>query len=59
MECCVCNKEIHPYSEEYEPFGCDGEFIHKHCWPAMRKFMARIDNMTNAEFEDWMRGIDD
>lgn len=54
MNCCHCNKEIKEHSEEYELFGCDGDFIHKKCRPEINKEMDRLGNMSDKEFYKWM-----
>ena len=54
MKCCICNKEIYPYLEEYQPLGYDGDMIHKECMPKWEKFIQKIDNMTDQEFSVWL-----
>lgn len=54
MKCTYCRKEINEYKEEYELFGCDGDFIHKKCKPLINKEMDRLATMSNKEFYSWM-----
>lgn len=54
MKCFYCNQEIHKYKEEYELFGCDGDFIHKKCRPFINEEMNRLATMSDKEFYNWM-----
>lgn len=54
MKCCMCNKEIYPCLEEYQPLGYDGDMIHKECMPKWDKLIQKIDNMTDQEFSVWL-----
>ena len=57
MKCVYCEKEIDPVKEDYEPFGIDGDFIHKECKPNIEKAMDKIANMSDKEFAEWIRGM--
>ncbi|MBO8161085.1 MAG: hypothetical protein H0Z24_05565 [Thermosipho sp. (in: Bacteria)] len=58
MKCVYCGKEIKQFSEDYELFGCDGDFIHTKCRPKIEKEMDRVLKMTDKEFYEWI-GIKD
>ena len=54
-KCFVCGKEV-KYDEDSELFGCDGDRIHKRCKPNLNKAYDRINNMSDMEFSDYIRG---
>ena len=57
MKCCYCNKEL-KHSDNYEPFGCDGDFIHVKCLPQMEKYMNKINSMSDDDFIRWIQGLE-
>lgn len=58
MICSHCNKEINTYSESYELFGMDGDFIHTGCREGITKQMDKIANMSDDEFYNYVIGKD-
>ena len=53
--CFVCGKIVKD-SDEYEWFGYDGDRIHKKCKPNLNKAYDAINNMSNSEFNKYMKG---
>ena len=53
--CFVCGKEVEGNADS-ELFGCDGDRIHKSCKPNLNKAYNSINNMSNAEFNNYIKG---
>lgn len=53
--CFVCGKEVKDY-DEFEWHGYDGDKIHKRCKPNLSKAYNTIDNMSEADFQEWLSG---
>ena len=55
MKCIICGNEIED-GEDRMLFGVDGDFMHKRCQSKWEKFMDRINNMSDAEFDNYLLG---
>lgn len=53
--CFVCDKEVKD-SDEFEWHGYDGEKIHKKCKSKLQQKYDYINNMSDYEFKNYMRG---
>ena len=56
MECIVCGNRIGE-GEDMMLLGADGDFMHKKCQPMWERFKDRINNMSDAEFNEYLLGL--
>lgn len=54
--CFVCEKELDPEWDDVTLFGLDGDFIHTICKSKVDEKMKQLNNMTDKEFENYLRG---
>ena len=55
MKCIVCGNRIED-GEDRMLVGMDGDFMHKRCQAKWERFKDRINNMSDAEFHDYLLG---
>ena len=53
--CFVCDKEVKD-CDEFEWHGYDGEKIHKKCKPYLQQKYEHINNMSDEEFKNYIKG---
>ena len=56
MICVHCGKKIKEYSEKYELWGVDGDFIHTKCKKAHEREIDRVVKMKDEKFVSWLVG---
>ena len=53
-KCLICNKPIG--LDDWIWYGLDGDKIHKECKIKEYLFYSKIDNMSDEEFSNWLKG---